>query len=379
MSRKRRTAEGQALDDAMASANPYRRDDVDAALPTGAHDLAIREIIDGSKLTIRERVAAWFEGFLTPAPWGRVGFVAVLAAVAIAVLAVNPGIFGQGEAGVTQPAEVGEAGETAEVDDDGPDAETETVVVEPPPTTTGVADESQDAASTSNETASGEPATADQQADSGADVETGPTSLPEPAPDQGSAVLSFGEPTIEPYDPHPNGNGGACLAVELEDMDLTGAWRLVSDDAAGGGAYAVWEGLVLGEENDSPADVLTVSLEVETAGTYRFVWSMRQPDEGAGDAANDSWVHFPDASRFGPIEGGTYGGFVKVYGNSKGRFSWTATADQGELKTQVAVQFDQPGTYTMEIAGRSHGHQLASIVLYQDSLSRDDAISGRCS
>ncbi len=379
MSRNSRSAEGQAVDDALASANPYHRSDIGAALPGGLHDAVVREIIDGADLTFRDRIAARIDALLAPAPWGRVGFVGVLAAVVIAALAVNPGLIGQ-EADVAEPAQVGEAAEPVPQDNGQP----ETVVVEPAPTTSSDVDQPQESSSDSEDPAE-EDSVAEEPVSDGSATETevepesDEASVSEQAYEgEPSAVVGFGEPTVEPLDPQTDGNDGECVVVVAEDLSLTGAWRLVSDDAAVSGAYVVWEGLEPGEENDAPADVLTASIEIDTAGTYRFVWSMRQPNDGAGDVANDSWLNFPDADRFGPIEGGSYNGFVKVYGNSKDQFTWTATADEGQVKTQIAVHFSQPGTYTMELAGRSHGHQLDSIVLYQDSLSRNDAVNDRC-
>ena len=105
---------------------------------------------------------------------------------------------------------------------------------------------------------------------------------------------------------------------------------------------------------------------------------MRQPSDVAGDKANDSWLNFPDAQRFGPVNGGTYGGFVKVFGNGKGDFAWAAKADQHELKSEVAIEFGSAGQYTMQLGGRSHGHQIDKIVIYRDSISRNDAIASRC-
>jgi hypothetical protein len=102
---------------------------------------------------------------------------------------------------------------------------------------------------------------------------------------------------------------------------------------------------------------------------------MRQPDGVESDKANDSWLNFPDAARFGPAGGGNYPGFIKVFGNSKGDFSYSGTADVNHKKSTIAIQFDQAGTYKMEIAGRSHGHQIDRIVLHHESIDKATAVA----
>ncbi|MEL6981648.1 MAG: hypothetical protein AAFO29_04410 [Actinomycetota bacterium] len=173
-------------------------------------------------------------------------------------------------------------------------------------------------------------------------------------------------------------NTAACVIIEAETLGLVGDWKRRTDAKASGGAYITWEGLSHERNNGSPDDVITTSITISQAGTYRFVWAMRQPSDVESDKANDSWVNFPNAARFGPTTGGSYGGPVKVFGNGKGSFAWAAKADQNHAKSDVAIEFSRPGTYTMEIAGRSHGHQIDKIVVYRDSVSRNDAINGRC-
>ncbi len=197
-----------------------------------------------------------------------------------------------------------------------------------------------------------------------------PTTTPDPTtPDP--------DPTTTTMPPTPVA-GNACIAVEAESLPLTGAWSQKSDDGASGGSYIVWEGLSKERNNSSPADIMSVDIDVTQPGTYRFVWAMRQPSDVEGDKANDSWLNFPDADRFGPVSGGSYNDFVKVYGRGTGDFAWAGTADVNHVHSSMAIQFDNAGTYTMQIAGRSHGHQIDKIVLHHDSVSKDDAIAGNC-
>lgn len=69
--------------------------------------------------------------------------------------------------------------------------------------------------------------------------------------------------------------------------------------------------------------------------------------------------------------------FRYAFGNAaNGEFVFAGTADVDHTKTQIAVEFAQAGQYTIEIAGRSHGHQIDQIILFGESLSVDDAAAG---
>lgn len=200
----------------------------------------------------------------------------------------------------------------------------------------------------------------------------------QPDPNPSTTVPGPGTTTPQPPTTISQPNGGACVVIEAESLGLVGDWKRRTDADASGGAYITWEGLSHERNNGSPDDVITTSITISQAGTYRFVWAMRQPSDVESDKANDSWVNFPNAARFGPTSGGSYGGPVKVFGNGKGSFAWAAKADQSHVKSDVSIDFSRPGTYTMQIAGRSHGHQIDKIVVYRDSVSRSDAINGRC-
>ena len=170
------------------------------------------------------------------------------------------------------------------------------------------------------------------------------------------------------------------VIVEAEDLPVTGDWKVVNDADASGGQYIVWEGLSEGRNNGSAddGDIISTSIDITTPGTYSFKWLMRQPSGVESDKGNDSWLYFPDATRFGPKDtNGSYGTFIKVYGNAaNGDFVYSGTADVNHAHTQIAVEFAQAGTYTMEIAGRSHGHEIDQIILFGESLSVNAAAAG---
>lgn len=182
------------------------------------------------------------------------------------------------------------------------------------------------------------------------------------------------------------GSGGDAdcniVIIEGEDLQLVGDWKIKTGDSdASGRAYIVWEGLDPEENNRSPDDIITTSIQITVAGTYRFKWRMRQPDGVESDKANDTWLSFPNATRFGPLDDDaeSWGSrFIKVYGNANdGHFEYSGRSEATHgVYSEVGVDFAEPGTYEMKIAGRSHGHEIDQIILYARSLDVADAANG---
>lgn len=172
-----------------------------------------------------------------------------------------------------------------------------------------------------------------------------------------------------------------CMVViiEAEDIPVVGDWKIVQDPRASGGSYIVWEGLSEGRNNGNPDDIISTTFQVSTPGWYTFKWLMRQPSGVARDKGNDTWLYFPDASHFGPNRSeNSYGTFVKVFGNADGEdFLYSGTAEEANhAKSAVGIKFELPGQYTVEIAGRSHGHEIDQLILYRLGGDVNEAAAG---
>lgn len=166
------------------------------------------------------------------------------------------------------------------------------------------------------------------------------------------------------------------IIFEAEALDFGGDWTVKNDTAASGEEYIVWEADEVSNPDPKDGDIIETSFTITTPGTYSFKWRMRQPsDVKKNTDENDSWLNFPDAERFGPA--GTeesYGGFVNAFGTADGEFKYTGMAYTKTFgSTQIAIDFEVAKDYTMKIAGRSSGHQIDQIILFENTMNVVDA------
>ncbi|MEM6737447.1 MAG: T9SS type A sorting domain-containing protein [Bacteroidota bacterium] len=130
---------------------------------------------------------------------------------------------------------------------------------------------------------------------------------------------------------------------------------------------------------------LTFKINISTIGTYRFQWRSRIAQGTENTEHNDSWMRIKGAAKFYAKKdssilhpggsgltpnpnGSSIGGYFKVYQNNLGSWTWqTRTSDHDPHG--IFVEFDSIGTYTVEICGRSKGHAIDRIILYEESIS----------
>ena len=134
---------------------------------------------------------------------------------------------------------------------------------------------------------------------------------------------------------------------------------------------------------------MTATIEIKNPGKYRFQWRNTYGKGSNTTEHNDSWLRFPDASDFyaekgsskvypigsgktpNPAKGGGSKGWFKVWMSGSGDWSWYSRTWDSNAHF-IYVEFDQPGSYTMEISGRSQYHLLDRIILYQDGVDAQD-------
>ncbi|WP_085516214.1 hypothetical protein [Marivirga sericea] len=176
------------------------------------------------------------------------------------------------------------------------------------------------------------------------------------------------------------------VIVEFEavpDRSAIGDWDFRNDFAAyEGEGFLYWAG----EDHFSQPGNSTLGYEIEISnpGTYRFIYSGYIALGESTTESNDLWLRFADASDFYGFrenddsyvypkgtdkspnpEGASRDGWLKVYMNQLNEWTYTAKTSDNDAH-DIYVEFDNPGTYLMEISGRSEGFAIDRAVIYKE-------------
>ncbi|MFS4417377.1 hypothetical protein [Maribacter sp. 2307ULW6-5] len=201
-----------------------------------------------------------------------------------------------------------------------------------------------------------------------------------------------GNGPVEGPDPNPNEvtylERNGIVSVEFESVTGDIEWeRRSALEGFDGDGYLVWN---KPDNFREPGNgVLTYRLTIGTTGTYRFIWRSRITEGDTQSEANDSWLRFNDAADFfgernGSLvypkgsgktpnpEGNSADGWLKVYMNRLGEWFWRSNTSDNDPH-DIYVTFDEPGTYTMEVSGRSQFHGLDRFVLFVEGTTFNEA------
>lgn len=165
------------------------------------------------------------------------------------------------------------------------------------------------------------------------------------------------------------------FVFEAERFELKGDWKVGTDAAkASGGKYIYFDGP---NSYNAPKAQNNISydFEIRSAGTYVFKWTMRQPEGERGtDLGNDAWFYFSNDIALGKDKDKndfTLDQFYKFVGRSADDFVLNGAVEANHNQSWVRVNFPNPGTYTLNLSGRSHGFQLDRLILFK-SFSFED-------
>lgn len=181
------------------------------------------------------------------------------------------------------------------------------------------------------------------------------------------------------------------VAVEFEEAKFTGDWRMKSNgNNFSGEGYMIWEGPQ--QLHEPGTGTATFKIKITNSGTYQFVWNSAVKIGTNGTDHNDTWLRFADAKDFyakkgtsvvypkdsgktpNP-EGASKDGWFKIFrSGSDLDFKWNALTYDNNGH-EVFVDFDSPGTYLMEVSARSSGHGIDKFVLFNESLTIEEATS----
>ncbi len=196
------------------------------------------------------------------------------------------------------------------------------------------------------------------------------------------------------------------LVIEAESLPLVDDWKVESVDAGfTGTGYLVWRGA---SSNGDPSNgQIAIKIRIPAAGRYKFQWHTRVGTGNNATEHNDSWITFADAADYFGLKrnsspesrrypkpqcddaqfiadktasaevgdarcaaGSSSGGWMKVYSSGALDWKWsTFTSDSDG--SEIFVEYDAPGVYTLGLAARGDSHQIDRMVL--TSAAVDDA------
>ena len=168
------------------------------------------------------------------------------------------------------------------------------------------------------------------------------------------------------------------LVMEAESVFPTDSWSLRNDinDATGNGYYEWKHGDTDQGIDAAGGGVLTYSFTITSTGSYRFLLRSSSPDN---TEHNDVWVRFPDNPATGIRTSGqgtidiAPNAWFKVYQNTSSQnWKWDArTVDFDPHNIYVAIE--EPGTYAVELSGRSTLFKIDRLVLFHEQVPYTDA------
>lgn len=194
-------------------------------------------------------------------------------------------------------------------------------------------------------------------------------------------------PTTQAPTTQPSSDGAfqavdGVVVVESESLNAPSPW---TTHTQAGRSSIKWGG---SNNFGTPGNgTITVQVQIDEPGSYRFQWYNAFGEGTNPTESNDSWLRIHGDSFYGErgssikcprhplpgndcsgpiVEGATKDGWFKIFrsGGSNGQFGWTSNTSDSDAHS-VFARFDSPGTYTIEISGRSAGHRIDRFVLYR--------------
>ena len=153
------------------------------------------------------------------------------------------------------------------------------------------------------------------------------------------------------------------LIIETESVPSEGDWSVQSDIAGHTGtAYLVWQGSNnYAESQAERGDPIRYSFRITTPGNYQLNWRSRNTVGLDATEHNDSWVRFPTGTN---IDGEQFlGDWTKAYMGQVAQWTWDTYTVDGN--NQFIRQYFEAGEHYLEIAGRSNGHSVDRLALFQ--------------
>ncbi len=178
-----------------------------------------------------------------------------------------------------------------------------------------------------------------------------------------SALLAFAACTSPVFATTFIENDGIVM-MEAESSGTAGDWEL--ERAIGGftgNGYLRWDGSDAFDVNSAGRGTITYRFRIERAGNYELLWRSRITRGNSNSEHNDSWARFPTGRNVAGEQ--PLNGWTKIFMNTQNQWAWRSrTVDN---VARPVRQFFSAGDHTMQISGRSNGHAIDRISLYDYS------------
>lgn len=157
------------------------------------------------------------------------------------------------------------------------------------------------------------------------------------------------------------------LIMEAESSAAQGDWGLErSVDGFSGNGYLRWNGSDSFAVSTAGRGAITYRFRIKRAGNYELLWRSRITRGNNRTEHNDSWARFPTGQNIRGEQG--LNGWTKVYMSTLNKWAWqSATVDNVGRRVR---QYFSAGEHTFQISGRSNGHAIDRIALFDYSDNR---------
>lgn len=152
------------------------------------------------------------------------------------------------------------------------------------------------------------------------------------------------------------------VVMDVESVTAAPGWA-VKTEIAGykGSSYFEWEGPDYFHPASAGNGTVTYHFRITTPGNYEMRWRNRIAVGDNATEHNDSWLRFPTGTNIPDQH--PLSGWTKGFMNGLNAWTWSvATVDH--VNEPIRQYFDA-GDHTFEISGRSAGHAIDRIVLFQ--------------
>ena len=162
-------------------------------------------------------------------------------------------------------------------------------------------------------------------------------------------------------------NGLAVM--EVESAPLTGPWE--SSKSISGYSGSEYYLCTADSFKVGGKGILSYPFTVNNAGEYQVQLRNRIAEGNSNTEANDTFVRLIDASgnTIKPVANGNTvtGTWYKCYQNTKNTWTWQ-TSNKDHDPRALSWSLNAGKTYTLQLSGRSKGHAVDKIVLWNKSL-----------